>query len=309
MRKSQYSQCSSGAINIQQANEVSTDNVTGILDLRVDLVASESTADSFGEEVNQATASRFGYNRPPFDLVLYCQPPGLGYDGSTNWVAYAYLGRYDSYYNDYYCRSVSAQMHEVGHNLFLQHSGKGDDVYGDESGRMGYSYGGDDTPIQCFNAAKSYQLGWYPAQMVDIDPLSLPCGSQSFVMNGIVDYDDSNDGEGRLVVLRLAYQGNRENGLDWYIGYNRQADENIMAQAAQNKITIIEKSNPYGAQYGYNFSGQTDRIADLSIGQSFSWNIGSQRVNVTYNSLSIDGRDVSITIEGVRGHVSLPHHL
>ena len=34
-------------------------------------------------------------------------------------------------------RSVSAQMHELGHNLNLAHAGEGSDPYGDQSGMMG----------------------------------------------------------------------------------------------------------------------------------------------------------------------------
>ena len=47
------------------------------------------------------------------------------------------MERWDSYYNDHWCQSVSAQMHEVGHNLGLSHSGVNDeDLYGDETGMM-----------------------------------------------------------------------------------------------------------------------------------------------------------------------------
>ena len=66
-----------------------------------------------------------------------------------------------SVYSNDWCNYVSAQVHEVGHNLNLGHSGEGTETYADQSGMMGFSYGGESTPRMCFNAAKNYQLGWY----------------------------------------------------------------------------------------------------------------------------------------------------
>ena len=45
------------------------------------------------------------------------------------------------------------------HNLGLAHSNEGNE-YQDRSGMMGISYGQDNGPLMCFNAAKSWQLGW-----------------------------------------------------------------------------------------------------------------------------------------------------
>ena len=56
----------------------------------------------------------------------------------------------DSVYNDEACNQVSTQVHELGHNLNLAHSGMGSDEYGDKSGMMGYSYEYDDLPYMCF---------------------------------------------------------------------------------------------------------------------------------------------------------------
>jgi len=41
----------------------------------------------------------------------------------------------------------SVQMHEIGHNLNFAHSGEGTEVYGDQSGMMGYSYSDDEGPV------------------------------------------------------------------------------------------------------------------------------------------------------------------
>lgn len=46
--------------------------------------------------------------------------------------AYAYINHYLSVYNDRWCESVSGQMHEIGHNLGLAHSGEGSNNYADQ---------------------------------------------------------------------------------------------------------------------------------------------------------------------------------
>ena len=60
-------------------------------------------------------------------------------------------------------------MHEIGHNLNLNHSSDSLDVYGDQSCLMGYSYSDDDSPAMCFNGHKSWELGWYCKGHVTID--------------------------------------------------------------------------------------------------------------------------------------------
>ena len=47
-------------------------------------------------------------------------------------------------------------MHEIGHNLFLNHAGiRGDRGYGDYSGTMGFC-----CDTRCYSTPHSYQLGW-----------------------------------------------------------------------------------------------------------------------------------------------------
>ena len=52
---------------------------------------------------------------------------------TSNWIAYAYLDHWLSVYKDEWCTYHSAQMHEIGHNLNLQHSGEGNNEYDDQS--------------------------------------------------------------------------------------------------------------------------------------------------------------------------------
>jgi len=72
---------------------------------------------------------------PMFDLVMICLPPG-----QSDILAFAFNNSKYSFYNDEWCGYVDAQMHEVGHNLGLAHSGSLEEgEYGDTSGLMGVS--------------------------------------------------------------------------------------------------------------------------------------------------------------------------
>ena len=64
---------------------------------------------------------------------MVCEPDNTRNDGSTTWVAYAYIDHWLSVYRGLWCIRPSAQMHEIGHNLNLAHSGEGNDPYDDLS--------------------------------------------------------------------------------------------------------------------------------------------------------------------------------
>jgi hypothetical protein len=62
-------------------------------------------------------------------------------------------------------------MHEVGHSLDFAHSHEGGVTYEDGSGIMDVSYKSSDRPRMCFNAAKSWQAGWYQDKEVIVGGL------------------------------------------------------------------------------------------------------------------------------------------
>lgn len=135
---SQYSACSHDKLTLNKAAD-RTGTSTNISNGVVTITVGYST--SYGDTVmNNAVISelmtQFGVTNPNqlADHVMFCLPPG------TTGGAYAYVNHWLSVYNDNYCKSVTMQMHEIGHNLNLAHSGDNtcssspECTYGDQSG-------------------------------------------------------------------------------------------------------------------------------------------------------------------------------
>jgi len=203
--KTQYEACSYGKLTVdpylQGMTGVNGDTVNvpnaapGVIEITInESVDSNNNGNYKALEAAANTKLRevLGTSQPDdlFDAVIFCMPPGAG-----NWLAYAYVGRWDSYYNDNWCQSMSTLLHEVGHNLGLRHSGEytgssAEMEYGDQSGLMGFSYNLDDTPLMCFNPAKNVQLGWYSDSVIEISRTALTSEPQTFLLNGVADYGD-----------------------------------------------------------------------------------------------------------------------
>jgi hypothetical protein len=164
--------------------------------------------------------------------VAFCFPPGTSYPGAgTGWAAYAFIGEYRSFFNDRWCSNVSAQVHEIGHNMKLDHSNE-DGAYGDASSMMGYSDPYDESPTMCFNGAKHWFLGWYDDRKQEINPRDGP-----WVGNVVafVDYMSATGAD--KILLKVA---------DYYIQYNRAKGINSGTQEKRDEITVTEASNLVG---------------------------------------------------------------
>jgi len=189
------------------------------------------------------------------DYVMLCLPPGT--DGS--WIAYAYVNSWLSVYNDYWCNSLSAQMHEVGHNLGLAHSGE-TTTYDDKSGMMGYSYNQDEGPVMCFNAAKNFQLGWYNNGEETITPLQANTEKNFFDgrLIGIAEYDLIDTASTDKAIVQITGYGN-----DYYVSFNSKKGINSGTQEGGNQVLVHSRSP------GQGYSTST-LVAKLSSGQEYT---------------------------------------
>lgn len=226
--KSQYDECSYGQLTFEPFDEGN-----GVIE--VTLKANVAGRDRRDVEAMMTSAAieQMGSLPDQFDHVMYCMPPGTG-----SWIAYAYVGAWLSIYNDDWCQQLSTQVHEVGHNMKLAHSGTYDDPYADRSGMMGFSYKLDDSPRQCFNPAKSYQLGWYNNCVIDWNPLAQGTWNGNVV--GVVDYDANSNSQ--TCIIRIPRP---TNGQDLYVGYNRKKGMNSEVMANGDQVTIIAKQAGY----------------------------------------------------------------
>ena len=120
-------------------------------------------------------------------------------------------------------------MHEIGHNLGLAHSGEGTAEYGDQSGFVGVSWNKDDWPKMCFNAPKSWQLGWYADKAVTTVPPLFSTWTRRLM--GIADYDHYTT---TTVLVKL--ETGRD--LDYYINFNRKKGINSQTQEGSDQVLI-----------------------------------------------------------------------
>jgi len=287
--KSQYNKCSYGQLQIQEyvtgtvSNVPTAINAPGVIDISVDANAEGNNYQTMQDLANLALQEKLGTTDPGsiFDLVLFCMPPGM-----DDWLAYAYIGRWDSYYNNEWCQAVTSQMHEVGHSIGLHHSGEyfgteSEKEYGDGTGMMGFSYREDDTAM-CFNPAKSWEVGWYADKQIELNvDTDLSAETTSYLLNGVVDYKDES--VGRYIVVKIG---------NFYIGYNRAASFNGGVKEAPDRVTITEKRGGDESS-----AARSKLIAKLSVGDTYVIQVTEYLdVFVKYASNS-DGKDAVVDIK------------
>jgi len=117
--KKQYEDCSNGQQSFRPVygNGV----VNGVVDVTIDKDIVGQNIFSLTNAMNKAAMDAVGtsLNESPRH-VMYCVPSGTIFEGSPNWVAFAYINGVSSYFNNKWCDFLSSQVHEIGHNLGTQ---------------------------------------------------------------------------------------------------------------------------------------------------------------------------------------------
>lgn len=119
---------------------------------------------------------------------------------------------------------------------------------------MGYSYGNDDAPKMCFNAAKSWQLGWYADKARTI----MPSGNFQVIgrLASIVDYPTTNAN----VLLEI-----KQTTSEWayYLNYNVAKGFNSGTAEGRDRVMITTKHTA-------NAGNQSILLKILGNGESYS---------------------------------------
>jgi hypothetical protein len=149
-----------------------------------------------------------------------------------------------STYNNERITDVQTLMHEIAHNLDLYHSSDPDDSqdteYGDSTGVMGYSVDGlnGNNAKQCFNGAKSYELGWYtsPNRVVTIQPSNMNNEVYQYKLIGVADYGNSTS-DHTLILEIEGPNGSLSKSL--FLTYNKAKGINADTSEAGDAVTVI----------------------------------------------------------------------
>lgn len=136
---------------------------------------------------------------------------------------------------------------------------------------MGYSYGVDDGPVKCFNAAKSWQSQWYSSKSRIVDPSAGNCFDGK--VYGIADYTNAASS---VVLVKI----DDLSDVDFYIAFNRQIGINSETGEAENLVTVVRAPGE-----GINYSN-SELLAKLNVGGTWSGIVDGK--NMLVNVVSIN---------------------
>jgi len=279
-----------GISNIQ-LSKAHSDEIEEILeDDPVDPLRKPWIMDRVNAMIRSASEAKFGDIESQFDHVLFVLPEGL-----TGYYAIAIVGRWDSYYTEKWIMRPSFPLHEVGHNLGLDHAAEIEE-YDDRVGYMGYSYNETKGPAMCFNPANNWYLGWYQDQSASYNGLESGIG-KSFTLNGVADYNPATAGTGekrRLVILQLT-QPNRN--WHYYIGYNRQKGINEGTVEDGDKILIVRKNGPPDQITTTKKVATLENIGDYHEIKRYN---NQESVYIFFERKKSMGKDIVIRVSTVR---------
>jgi len=225
-----YKTCSGGKVTFSPGIGKYLKN--GVLDLNIPQYIDFINM-SFIEAYVTDELERLGWDHTRFTHVLYVLPSRLERGGD----AFAYAGGYLSVFYDTIIRSNIIQMHELGHNFNMAHSGEGTNAYGDGTCVMARAASYEhDNPQYCFNAAKSWWFGWYSDRHIEVNPIE---DSMYGKMIGVNDYLTGQANMGDQYTLAHVVGKGEE---DLYFMYNRKEGITGGVYEYADEVVIVRQS-------------------------------------------------------------------
>jgi hypothetical protein len=276
---SQYNDCSYGKLKFVTApsrsgsspNSGSVKIVNGVTTVHVPSVSVADGTAVMRNAISKELNAIFSTANPNelADYVIYCLPPGTFATGTYSSVGYAYYNNWLSVFNNNWCSSVSLQMHEIGHSLNFGHSNENGKTYEDGSGNMGASYKSSDRPKMCFNAAKSWQTGWYRDKEVTVGDSLFGVNCFDGILHGIADYDTAT-----TVLIKV--HGTQ---TDVFVNFNAKRGMNQGTQEGADQVLVVSRVR--GKRDSFAVS---DLSAKLSEGDSFDF----EGYTVSVTNINVD---------------------
>jgi len=237
--KSVYLGCSNGQFELIPAtgNKV-TDGVIEItLDYNVADVEWKTVSSDVMSQISNLDSS--AVDDYTFDFIVF--PSSVNF---KPWGKAAF-GTGRSWYRSGRMQKVVLPVHEIGHNLYQDHSGVPlndnpfiDDTEetADASCTMGGEWGTKSDGQKCFNAAKTYYMGWFSDYSEDLFPSKRALGATLVGVNDAVN-DEISLGE--FVTIKVSDDG----ATNLYLMYNRVEGVHKFLEDSyyRDKVVVVEQ--------------------------------------------------------------------
>jgi len=244
-QKSLYKGCSAGKLKIKPA--IGPNAVDGIIDVEISSnkdICSMNYLSVGNAALRDGNIAGFyaGATRQITNKMIVL-PDCVSFNGAAAW------GQVSKTTTWFQSRTVSfpaTQVHELGHNFGMRHSGKNSDEYADATGYMSNRMAWDEEGNKmCFNAAKMWYFGWYSDEHKSIEPSN---DERTFDLIALDDIKNEKEfAEDAVSVLELVGGEGGSNNL--YVMFNRAKGMNVEVPADKNKVVIIEQSGPAQTSY------------------------------------------------------------
>jgi len=263
--KSQLHACSMGRLvvipgdnNSGKINQ-SVYNAPGVMAVKLSISIETKTNAEIRNAITAEVEKELGIDLPgPYKHVMYVLKKCYN---NCGWAAYAFVNGWNSVYVGDYYKYVGVQVHELGHNFGLGHSGGLDGgEYSDHTCMQGNPLYSDHVGDMCYNGAKSWQIGWYNDRKIMLNPKTELASNANWgtlvTLVGIADYQNVPS---IPVVLKL------ETGTDddYFIAFNRAVGVNADNVEADDEVTVV-----LAGKNGESVSS-SDLKATLQVGERY----------------------------------------
>ena len=157
--------------------------------------------------------------------------------------------------------------------------------------KMGNPLWGDDLGQMCYNAAKSWQIGWYDDAKVDYKPKVIGNEFWTGQLVGVAQYSHA-DRDGRPVILRIDSGSTK----DYFINFNRKIGMNSQNKQGSDVVNVYEQEG------NGESTGNPSKILK-SLNEGGEWT----RANFGYSgkTLSIKVNKIFLGDESIIGYADI----